>query len=499
MDQIQGAGLLGFGMNVISTTPENAVTAAVVTPVSGDAGTYPYNDVEYIIPLNVSVTPGFGDETTSGTVIVGSTRAEFQSKLSAELGITGSYNAFSGTFNLAFANELKSQSQYDYAVLQANYQAYTLLLQEEAGTALDPTFVNDPDVQTILTSSTFDPTNPWPFYRVFEKWGTHYVNQVSMGASLQYYAAVEATQASSEQTVSSSLQLEYNAVFVSAGATAKADWTQLGQTWASSRNVSILATGGSTALISALDPTFGENFNSQFEQWRSSVPSNLGVQRFGVRDLSTLFSGAAAQAVSEALDAYLAYGLDARAAFDYAGSVVTGISTLISVNGQQVSPTSPPPTSDNSAGGIQLVAVDPQDLSILANEVAYPEQILDCSAAWAQIQEVVESLDETDYFVLLTLFGTTNGISFPPAATATWMQSCGASLEAMQSATQYYCGEDYRIAYALVGQQGLQAGAALETFAINTQGDHEPSENGYFYADAYAPLSPDPGGGNFHL
>lgn len=87
-----------------------------------------------------------------------------------------------------------------------------------------------------------------------------------MGASLQYYAAVTSTYSSSEQTIGSNLQLEYNAVFVSAEATLSTDWNQLGQGWTRDRNVSIVATGGSTELFSALARTFVDNFNSQFEQ-----------------------------------------------------------------------------------------------------------------------------------------------------------------------------------------------------------------------------------------
>jgi hypothetical protein len=297
MDQVQGAGLLGFGMNVVSMTPRAAVTEAVVAPASGSSGSYTFDGVEYTVPENVSVVSGFGDDTTAGSVIVGSTRSEFQSKLSAQLGVSGSYNAFSGSFNFAFANELKSESQYSFAVVQGNYEAYTLLLQEEGESALAPAFLEDPDVLAIQVATSFDPADPGPFYRVFEKWGTHYVNQVAMGASLQYYAAIQSTFSSSEQTIGANLELEYNAVFVTAGATAQSDWNQLGKTWTDDRNVSIVATGGNTDLLDALAPTLDDNFNSQFEQWRASVPSQLGVQRYGVRDLSTLFSGAATQAV----------------------------------------------------------------------------------------------------------------------------------------------------------------------------------------------------------
>ena len=493
MDQVQGAGLLGFGMNVVSMTPRSAVTAAVVTPVSGDAGTYTYSGVEYVVPENVAVVPGFGDETTSGSVIVGNTRSEFQSKLSAQLGVTGSYNAFSGSFNFAFANESKSESQYSFAVVQGNYEAYTLLLQQDAGSALDAAFVSDPDVLAIQAATAFDPSDPGPFYRVFEKWGTHYVNQVAMGANLQYYAAVASTYSSSEQTIGSNLQLEYNAVFVSAGATASADWNQLGQGWTNDRSVSIVATGGSTELFSALAPTFDDNFNSQFEQWRQSIAGNLGVQRYGVRDMSTLFSGQAAQAVSDALALYLSYGLEGRAAFDWTGDGPTGESTLITINGVQQQATAA--SAAQSYGGIQFVAADPSSLAVLANTTAYAVSWSDYGSAWAAVQAAADALTVSDYYVILTVFAATNGLCFPPATSAMWLQTCGASLEAMQTASQYYCGEDYRIAYALVGQQNMPSGQAVETFVMNTEANQQPVEGGYFYADACAPLAPNAAGG----
>ena len=460
MQQINGAGLLGFGMNVVLATPNDAVTSAIVTPATGCSTTYTYNGVDYCVPDNVSLTPGFGDNTTNGNVIVGGSRSDFQSKFSAALGITGSYNAFSAVFNAAFANELQSQEQYWYGMVSGDYQAYVLLLQEEAGQYLDPAFVNDPDVQNMLQQPSFDPTSPGPFFQVFEKWGTHFVYQVAMGASLQYFAAVSAAYSSSEQTISSNLQLEYNAVFVQAGMQAKADWQTLGQTWSQDRSVSSSAIGGNSSLLSGLDPSEGDNFNTQFEQWRSSIPANLGVQQYYLRDLSTLFSGTTQTAVSQALSAYLACGLFAQGSYTIVQDgwfVNTAIASQIQVGAQTVPPPTPLPTN-NVLGGMQLLIVDSTSLQPLANVAVCPQSSSEYGAAWNTLQAAVAQVSAFDYFTVLSVFGVMDASAFPTPGFATWLQSCGATLAAWQRASQAYSGDNYNIGYTCIGQQGLPAG-----------------------------------------
>ena len=492
---IQGAGLLGFGMNVVMSTPQDSVTAAIVRPVSGSAQAFTWNGVEYDVPNNVSVTPGFGDNTTVGTVIVGSTRQEFQSKFSARLGVSGSYNAFSGEFNLAFTNESKSQEQYWYAMVEGDFQAYTLLLQEEAAQQLDQAFLSDPDVQAMLKLDSFDPTTRGVFFQVFEKWGTHYVYQAAMGASLQYFTAVSSTYSSSEQTVTSNLQLEYNAVFVSAKVNAGADWEKLGQSWSDDRSVTVMATGGNTALLSALDPSYGDNFGAQFDSWRESVPGQLGVQQYYLRDLSTLFDGANETAVAAALQEYLSAGLSATASFN--GTVnPNSLGTSVQVNAELVAPATPIPSPPPQYGGVQLVAVDATTLTVTVNQVWYAAQWDDQATTWPLVVTAGQQAG-TECFLLISVFGSLAVSGFPDAQSAAWLQSCGASLEAWMQASQWNCGNDFNVAYAMIGQPNLPVGAAVETFAID--GTAQQITPGYFYANATAPLIPDPAGGAYRF
>lgn len=105
MDAIPGAGVLGFGFDALGAYDTSSLTQAMLTPVSGDSGTFSYGGTTYIVPDNVSVAQGTGDSTTGGTAFVAQSQQAFQSYFSEKAGLRGSYRGFSGQFNIFFSTE----------------------------------------------------------------------------------------------------------------------------------------------------------------------------------------------------------------------------------------------------------------------------------------------------------------------------------------------------------------------------------------------------------
>jgi hypothetical protein len=503
MTQIAGCGLLGFGMNVLQTAPNEATLQSIITPPTGRSGVYLWNDQSYEVPNNVTVTPGFGDATASATCIVGSSRADFQNQYNARLGITASYNAFSGAFDLAFSAEEKSTQQYWYCAVFSQFEAYTLLLQADAA-ELSPEFVSDSDVVALMAQTAFDITNPAPFFNVFAKWGTHYVTQVSMGANLAYNAAVQTSTTTTETDVAANLTLEYKAVFVSGKAEASAEWKTLGETWAESRTVKVEVTGGDASALNGVDPAYQDNLNAQFEAWIASIPANLGVMQLTVRDLSTLFSGQTQQLVAQALQAYLGGVVLASASMTTPGvETVTSGACLVQVAGTTVSPPTPVSTTANG-GAAQLVILDPADLSVTANVAAACELVTtedlaaQYAAFWAPFTAALQQGAQNQAVVALGVAGFNNQDGFPPADMIGYLKACGAGLDGWASTSSMNAGDDFNVCYALVGQQGMVAGGAVETFSIDIDPKGLPAPGSYFAAGTGL-LIPAVQGGSFTL
>ncbi len=149
-----GTGLLGFGVNVLQTNPETAATQAILTPPAGSASKYEWNGVEYTVPNNVSVTPGFGDQTTSGTVLVADSRGEsirIQCALRLERVIQCLFK------RLQPGLRRRDEDQQSILVWRdpAEYEAYSLLMQETGQQQISAAFLNDPDVINMIAAGQF--------------------------------------------------------------------------------------------------------------------------------------------------------------------------------------------------------------------------------------------------------------------------------------------------------------------------------------------------------
>src|SRR3954453_19462227 len=131
MDMIPGSSILGFGFDALNQYSENALTQAILTPVSGQTSTFSFGGVTYAVPNNVSATQGTGDNTMLGTAFVAESQRDFQSYFAAKAGISGSYGAFKGAFNAAFESASQTQQVYWYCIVEGSYEAWTVLLQQD--------------------------------------------------------------------------------------------------------------------------------------------------------------------------------------------------------------------------------------------------------------------------------------------------------------------------------------------------------------------------------
>jgi hypothetical protein len=125
----------------------------------------------------------------------------------------------------------------------------------------------------------------------------------------------------------------------------KATWNQLGEEWASRREVKVDAIGGSNEMLNVLMPGFGTNHETAYSAWLKSAEDKPAVIDFDLRPISEIFSSAKAVAVEEAMNAYLLHKLFLESK--------TG-SCVIAFNG---TPVLPPPPGDTPTFGYQICAI----------------------------------------------------------------------------------------------------------------------------------------------
>jgi hypothetical protein len=475
---IPGAQALGFGFNSLGTYGFPAVTSQIFAHQSQDVETWTYQPtgITYNVPDNIAVEDSTG---VSGQSYTFSNQEEFQSHFASSIhaDISADFGTFQGAFDQAYGSDITRTGSYYYGIYEANYSGWTLVLEDQSQEKLSSAFTQDPDVQALLNLSPpqFTPQNAYLFYRVFNKFGTHFVYQVVVGGRLYYYEAVQTSYSSDQKQVNTNISLEYKAVFVDSSVQAQADWQTLGQQWSSSRTVSVQASGGDTGPLNALQPTYGTNANSIFTAWQQAVMGNPAVIELKLRPLSALFSGDLAVAIDEALTAYSNAYLSVMAEYQNVyqqstGWQVASLSTRVVMNGQPIvapmpSPPPPYPSYDpNKPVGFQLAIFGGRDLSILLNKFYYM-QVFDAPAA-LQVYDTmyadISQITQTGYIVALAAMGV-NNIAFPTGSFYDWLLGCGAELQQWQG-RQGVSGEWTMCSYACVGQQGIQPGSAYEAY-----------------------------------
>jgi MAC/Perforin domain len=501
MDQIPGASMLGFGFNILGRYSLKSATKAILTPPSGSNGTYtdPYSNPNkvFTIPQNVSVTQGSGNDTQSAQVEVAESQQDFQSYLASKAGISASsssiYGQFSGEFDFAFSNTEKSQTMYWYCLSSGSFESWTVVLEEAGPGQFATDFANDPDVVAMKNQTSFTQENQFIFFRVFNKWGTHFIDQIVMGGNFNYFTSVESSYSSDQTTISSNISLEYKTLFIDTQAQAQVDWNTLGQSWSDSRQVSWHATGGNTSMLSSMSasPGYGDNFSQPFQSWVSSIGNSPGMVGFHLTPISNLFSGTLSAAISQALSAYMGVGAFTQATMTITSSTgpVPG-SQQIYFNGQVLTnPATSPPSGSTSNGLVQVAVFDGQTLNQLANVGGY--YYYDQSGAhspWDQILQSLQSITAKSYLAVLSLYGFPANDGYPPSGVINWLAGCGATLQAWGQNNSLPSGDEYGVNYVMVGQQGSPRGSALEKFFINSTPGGEVY--GTFEVNLTAPLLP---------
>ena len=471
---IPGADALGFGFNTLGNYGLGSVTSQIFAHKNNDAQNWVYEPtgIQYEVPDNIAV-----ENTTSisGQSYVFSSQQAFQSHFASSIhaDISADFGTFQGAFNASYGTDTTTTGSYYYGVYEANYNGWSLVIEDDTQQWLSPGFIQDPDVQALTGITEFTPQNAYLFFRVFNKFGTHFVNQVIVGGKLYYYTAVNTSYSSNLEQIHTDISLEYKAVFVDTSVNASADWQTLGQQWSSSRKVSIDASGGDTGPLSALDPGYDSNYNDIFTNWQSAVMGNPAVIEFKLRPLSALFSGDLAAAINQALTAYASTALYVTSQFNIQGPYspyVVSLSSQMLLNGMTVEPEigpipNPPYASEWGLPvpvGCQLAIFDPDTLAILLNKVYYVQDILNPAAIYDTMYADVSGVQKQGCIVAFATLGMPDS-PVPSGSFGGWLEACGAALEQWK-AGQGLSGYLNLCAYVCVGQQGIPNGAAYEAY-----------------------------------
>jgi len=477
-NQIPGSGLLGFGFNILGPYSDNQVIKQIFKHINLAASSFTYapTKITYDVPDN---TTPLEDTHNDGTAYTFSNKQEIQrhfaSSLHASLGASWGLSSFSGQFDSSFSQDQTSIQSHTYGIYEDNFRAWRLALD-----STDPMWLADDFVQQAnALPSTFTPDTQAQFFQFFGNWGTHYINEVTLGGRLYYYVTVDDSFSSESTDTAKQISLEYKAAFIDVKGSAGSDWSKLDENWLSSRSVSYSTDGGDTSLSGSIVNS-EDNFNKDYVAWNTAVEANPAGIEFKLRPISTLFLGAQEDAVADALQAYTSSAIAIAASFEATvpsgNLVLSNNASQTLLGGKDITPPPPalPPTYPNGfpAVGFNLTILDGITLDEILNNSYYlpawpdPNDPAPTTTVYDTMYADVQDITQSDYIVVFT--GTAiPELLYPTGPFANWLNSCGAKWADWLASAQSFAGRgtEFFGNYVCVGQQGIgitQQGTASE-------------------------------------
>src|SRR5207244_297455 len=144
---IPGADALGFGFNTLGNYGLGSVTSQIFAHKNNDAQNWVYEPtgIQYDVPDNIAVE---NTTSVSGQSYVFSSQQQFQSHFASSIhaDISADFGTFQGAFNASYGTDTTTTGSYYYGVYEANYNGWSLVIEDDTQQWLSPGFIQDPEI-----------------------------------------------------------------------------------------------------------------------------------------------------------------------------------------------------------------------------------------------------------------------------------------------------------------------------------------------------------------
>lgn len=195
-------------------------------------------------------------EDANITATSGTRASDYQSNLAAQVGLEGGYGFFKGSLDFQF-NERQRRStvfnfvtqtdQYDIALLTLDPSVPVRDLLRERATA---------DLETLEPAVLFD------------RYGTHYLHSLIVGAAATYSAATNTTRYSSDVDYTVAAEMSYRGATGQLSAEQQTQYGEAIEEFRKASTIEVHARGGQAEFA-------GKIVDGLYDDWRESIRQNL--------------------------------------------------------------------------------------------------------------------------------------------------------------------------------------------------------------------------------
>lgn len=463
---LPGVGSLGQGFDIFGRYDDSSLKAPLFDfDVDEDSG------VKIEAPGGTCLRPfntqtNFAANPARGAALVFSSRAEYVEHLEVKADVSASDRAFTGAFSFAFNVDKKDEQNFSYALYEYEKQLWSIQIVDPSAKNLAAHVLDDPAFREVPT--VYTPQNAHLFYRLFHKYGTHFVRSVDVGARLNYCVTAKKSFLSQKTAIQTKLDAEIDAVFLSAAAHASANWSKAGKDWTESRQIRIDVLGGENARLAALRPGYEQNYKDVFDAWVNTLPTRPGTINYRLSPIEELFPGDQAEQVR-------------RAAAAYADSQLQVVSerqdSTILLNGMRVEMETVGPRGDYSSSVVKIAVIDGDTLQPV-HKRAYRIQARNFDA----VMKDMTNYEKNDRYIVAIALASEppisggaaqgyNGQNFPTGDFYSFLLGCGGGEAVLDWHDKYHSssGSDIvdRVALAFVGCCGAQPNFGIGALGHN--------------------------------
>ncbi len=353
---VPGAEIIGYGFNIFGSYSFDNALKPLFDLGEPASWTAPSGTV-YQLPAHVSQPGGSSSTATSSTF---ATSSAFTSYFQGSASVSGSIGAFSASFSSTYDTAQQSQSDYSWALVEADFIAWHISINYSLANVRKDVKEDSDWADLPKTFNASNEENVLAFYNFFTKFGTHFISTVTTGGTLYYYYAISRSSHYSSTAISVSASAEYHGLISNTSAEASAQWGNTAANWTSYRQSHAMTVPAITNVIDWVNPAPGTyDRNGNFAQWKQAVVNNPSRCKFALKPIWDLFSGQQYQALFEA---YQSYGNNRVSVL----ARKIGLAVIV-VNGKPMIPDGGYPAANTQAW--QLVVLDRKTLAVRLNKI----------------------------------------------------------------------------------------------------------------------------------
>ncbi len=327
---IPGSGYLGSGINICGKFDGKSLVS--IYDMEKGTEKQPLGIKPYVLPRNAKFDVG-PDDGGAGVASTYATREQYDSHFSASASASLSDCGFSVVAEASFSKDIDDASYHSFGVYTLNYKAYDLWIKDKGSDALS---ANIKKAYEDLPKVYSPPGTPMPnqrdFFNFFDRFGTHYLSRITMGANLYYSTTVDNNSSFSKTDTSAEITAEFNGVLFDTKETLSTDFEVADEKWFDSTKRMVYSQGGGDIALKLGTPSYNNNKNDVFLDWLDAVNNgDVALVDFVLESIDNIFAADQAWrgAVRHALSDYLNCHIK---------SVMSDQSSSITVNGVTVRP-----------------------------------------------------------------------------------------------------------------------------------------------------------------